>query len=198
MWLFCATLFLIRLWIPREVRPINFTFIRVFCLITTAILHFKIYLAVRRYRNQMQALQVQQEVHKGRRQSHTKCREPEKVFSFYVYLILSACYLPQNCIYLADISTGLQSHLLWHMQLYTLTLVLLNSSLNNPLIYCWNMRYIRHAVMNILRNMFKVTTDITEDQKGNRRTLNIKLFYMSPLFFNFNIITHNWRLSVMP
>ena len=37
--------------------------------------------------------------------------------------------------------------------LYTWTLVFQNSCLN-PVIYCWKMRHIRHAVMNVLRNIF--------------------------------------------
>ena len=37
---------------------------------------------------------------------------------------------------------------------FSLTVVFMNSSLN-PLIYCWKMRHIRHAVINILRNVFQ-------------------------------------------
>ena len=36
--------------------------------------------------------------------------------------------------------------------LFSVTLIHLNSSLN-PVIYCWKMRHIRHAIMDILRNM---------------------------------------------
>ena len=35
--------------------------------------------------------------------------------------------------------------------LFSLTLLHLDSSLN-PVIYCWKMRHIQHAVINILRN----------------------------------------------
>ena len=35
---------------------------------------------------------------------------------------------------------------------FSFTFVFLNSSLN-PVIYCWKMRHIRHAAINILRNM---------------------------------------------
>ena len=49
----------------------------------------------------------------------------------------------------------LQSGVVEHLSLYTLTLLFLNSSLN-PLIYCWKMRHIRYAIKSILREIFEI------------------------------------------
>ena len=44
------------------------------------------------------------------------------------------------------------STMLFQFVLYTNTLMFLSSSLN-PLIYSWRMRHVRHAIMEILRNI---------------------------------------------
>ena len=69
--------------------------------------------------------------------------------TLFVYLALLICYLPNACI-LEMYPILEQNTTIKTMQLYTLTLLFLNSSLN-PLIYCWKMRHIRHAVMDITK-----------------------------------------------
>ena len=71
--------------------------------------------------------------------------------TFFVYLAFLVCYLPDICFLLVFAISG-PSTMIRGLQLYTTTLLFLNSTLN-PLIYSWKMRHIRHAVMNILGNM---------------------------------------------
>ena len=70
---------------------------------------------------------------------------------FYVYLVFLVCYLPYLFSLVAPQITG-PSIVLKRFFLFSLTLVCLNSSFN-PVIYCWKMGHIRHAVINMLRNM---------------------------------------------
>ena len=130
-----------------------FASIEVSCLMTSALLYCKIYLAVRYHANQIHALQIQQEAQNGEMANAARLRK-SAIGTFYVYLVFLACYLPNICGYFAIMIFGMTSlsTTVWVLLPYAMTLVFLNSSLN-PLIYCWNMRHIRHAVLDILRKM---------------------------------------------
>ena len=61
MWVFGAIISLIALFLPaRKDRYIVFATIEVFCLLTTALLYYTIYLAIRHHANQINVLEVQQ------------------------------------------------------------------------------------------------------------------------------------------
>ena len=70
---------------------------------------------------------------------------------FYVYLVFLICNLP-FLICMAVIPIYGSSIALKKLFLYSLTFMYLNSSLN-PVIYCWKMRHVRHAIIDILRKM---------------------------------------------
>ena len=75
------------------------------------------------------------------------------VATIYIYLVFLVCYLPNTCMLCITVITNSEPSLNRVIRRGTFTLLLLNSSVN-PLIYCWKMRHIRHAVMEILRNAF--------------------------------------------
>ena len=151
MWVFGVLISLIALLVKeRKDRFAVFATIEVFCLITTALLYYKIYLAVRHHANQIDVLQVQQEAENGEMANAARLRKPA-VATFYVHIAFLVSYLPSNCIYFVTFITG------WNTTInissdYALSLVFLNSSLN-PLIYCWKMRHIRYALMDILQKV---------------------------------------------
>ena len=122
------------------------------CLISTAFFYYKIYLALRRHRNHVEVLQVQQEAQNREVTANSARQRKSAVATFYVYLVFLVCYLPYVCVIVVYSISG-ASNLLKTLHKYTMTLVFLNSTLN-PLIYCWKMRHIRHASMNVLRNTF--------------------------------------------
>ena len=123
----------------------------VVCIITTGLLYYKIYTAVRHHSNQIRLLQVpEQEAQNGDMANAARLRKTA-VATFYVYILFSVCYLPIACAGLATIIHG-KNAFLNHLWLFTLTVVYLNSSFN-PLIYSWKMRHIRQAVLDILRNI---------------------------------------------
>ena len=148
IWAFSAFLsLLVSRW--TSVKAIHTT-TQAVCVITTALFYSKIYTAVRRHSNQIQALQVQQVAQNGEVIANAARKRKSAIATFYVYLVFLACYLPNICINIAYLNTGLRTFEV--LSLYTKTLVHLNSSLNT-LIYCWKMKHVRHAIINILRNI---------------------------------------------
>ena len=140
-------------WIPAEHRRKIYIAIQIFCLALNTILYSNIYSTVRRHRNQIQSLQVQQDEGQNQEMVANVARLVKlAVGTFYVYLVFLLCYLPGMCINIAVIVSG-PNTTLRHVLYYTLTMLLLNSSLN-PLIYCWKMRHIRQSVINIMENIF--------------------------------------------
>ena len=142
----------ISLWIPHYRLQI-YSSVEIICFVILAILYCKIYSTVRRHRNQIQSLQVQQDEGQHREMMANVARLAKlAVGTFYVYLVFLACYLPITCCRIALIISRPDKTTM-HIIHYSWTMVFLNSSLN-PLIYCWRMRHIRHAVINIMQNIF--------------------------------------------
>ena len=152
IWLFSVFLSLVRQWTPMSIIFVIFAIIYAACLITVALLSYKIYMVIRQHQRHIQALQVQQLAQNGEMANVGRLRK-SAVTAIYVNLMFVLCYLPNTCILWTIAITGGFTPLLTIIQRYTVTLVFLNSSFN-PLIYCWKMRDIRHNIMNILRNVF--------------------------------------------
>ena len=170
IWIFSAILSSIRLLVPgRNDAYVIFATIEIFCLITTAVLYCKIYLAVRHHTNQIHTLQVQQEAQNGEMAKAARLRK-SAVATFYVYLVFLVCYLPRICsmIFVATRSKGSSTAInIWFP--YTYTLVFINSSLN-PLIYCWKMSHVRLAIMDILR---KILAQLRHNSKSRSSDSNV-------------------------
>ena len=150
-WVFSALLSLFYLWVSSNIFYNTAAICGVICLVVSGVPYCKIYVAVRRHRNQIQALQVQQVAQNGQIANAARLRK-SAVSAFYVYLVFLFCYLPQYSgfvvVTISDLSTGAKVFFL-----FSTTLLFLNSALN-PVIYCWKMRHIRRAVLDILRNIF--------------------------------------------
>ena len=130
-----------------------YTSIEIVCFVIIGILYCRIYSTVRRHRNQIQSLQVQQDEGQNREMMANVARIVKLAAgTFYVYLVFLVCYLPQIYDKIVEIISGHNTSA-GHILYYSWTMVLLNSSLN-PLIYCWKMRHIRRAVINIMQNIF--------------------------------------------
>ena len=149
VWVLSVVLLIVLMWMPAKASGIILATVKFVCFSTTAFFYFKIYLVIRRHSNQI--IHVLQEQN-GEAIANAARQKKAAVGTFYVFLVFLACYLPNICIQVISRTTRLTT-VAWHLRLYTLTLVLLNSSLN-PLVYCWKMRDIRRAVMVILRNIF--------------------------------------------
>ena len=153
LWVFSALLSSATTWIPADIIMMVFSIIGILCLVTTTFVNYKIYSAVRRHRNQIQALQIQQVAHNGEIANAARIRK-SALGTFYVYIVSLLCFVPKTSSTTAMTMFG-QTTAVKGLTVCTLSVLFLNSSLN-PVIYCWKMRNIRHTIMNILRNMSDV------------------------------------------
>ena len=144
---------IIALRIPQDVVYVSDTVFAVIfgiCFVCTTLVYCRIYFIARRHTNQIQALQVQQEELNGKMTNFMR-QKKSAVSTFYVYLAFLVCCLPEYCASVAAKFLGPTSALNG-LLLYLGSLMLFNSSLN-PVVYCWKMRHIRLAIMDILRNI---------------------------------------------
>ena len=150
IWLVSVIFSLMLLWLPVNVHSIIAFIFGLLCLFLTTMIYIRLYLTVRRLRKQIQAQQIQQAVQTGDMRNVVSFIK-SAVGIFYVYLLFLICYLPYLTSLVAQQIHG-PSFSLKSFLLYSRTVIYLNSSLN-PVMYCWKMRHIRHAIMDILRNM---------------------------------------------
>ena len=150
MWHFSAFFSSMAFWLPQSTRSLFVCIVSMTGLLVTTLVYFRIYLAVRRHKNQIYVLQVQNAAQTGEIANFASFIK-SAVGSFYVYLVFLVCYLPIFICFVAIAIYG-SNIALNRLLLFSCTLLFLNSSLN-PVIYCWKMRHIRYAVMDILRNM---------------------------------------------
>ena len=151
-WVFSTFISLLNWRVSTNVTYVVFAVIGGIGLAVSAVLYIKIYFIVRRHRVQIQALQLRQVIQNGDEMANTARLQGSAVGIFYVYLLALLCNLPQFCSFAvvakSELTTGIKV-----FDISSGTLMLMNSSLN-PVIYCWKMRHIRSAVVDILRNMF--------------------------------------------
>ena len=154
-WLLSAVLPLSRFleWLPGDIFFISTVTIQFISLFTAGLFYLKIFLALRQHAAQVQDVPAESE---ERNEAVNATRERKAAFGvFYVYLALMACYLPIICFNIAENVIGpVRTSLGYKVNLYLTILLALNSSLS-PLIYCWKMRRIRQAMINILRKPFQ-------------------------------------------
>ena len=153
IWILSTFLSLVLLWTPNNISFLIAAVIEVVCLATTTFFNYKINLAVRRHTNQIQALQLQlqEEPQNGENAANSASLRKSALGAFYLYLLFLLCYLPNICSYIFMTIYG-SGTTIRGLFVCTLTLIFVNSSLN-PLIYCWKMRHVRHAIMDILRKI---------------------------------------------
>ena len=123
------------------------------CLILVVIVYWRIYIVLKRHKNQIQGLQVQevqQGVQNGDLSNLLKLRK-SALGTFYVCIAFLICYLPSYILSFLLLTHPL-SLMLYEAWPHAMTLFFLNSSLN-PVIYCWKMGPIRRTLMDIMRGI---------------------------------------------
>ena len=124
------------------------------CLILVVIVYWRIYIILKRHKNQIEELQiqeVQQGVQNGDLSNFLKLRK-SALGTFYACIVFLICYLPSHILsflFLARLLNSISYYKAWP---HTTTLFFLNSSLN-PVIYCWKMRSIRRTLMDTMRGI---------------------------------------------
>ena len=149
VWVLSAFVSLVILWGSFSTQDLILLVGVVVGLLLTTVVYIRIYLVARRHKNQIQSLQVQ--VYQTDEMAQFASLIKSAVDIFYVYLVFLVCYLPFMICVTAIAINGL-GIALTRFYLFSVTLIFLNSSLN-PVIYCWKMRHIRHAIMDILQNI---------------------------------------------
>ena len=155
IWLLSAIISSSVFWNPLRVslKVIKFVIMTV-CLIVVVTVYWRIYIVLKRHKNQIRGLQiqeVQQGVQNGDISNFLKLRK-SALGTFYVCIVFLICYLPFGIFFFFPVVLPLSLISLYEAQLYTTTLAFLNSSLN-PVIYCWKMRPIRRTLMDIMRGI---------------------------------------------
>ena len=150
-WVFSVVFSFMRLCIPTRVSFIIYAVIYLSFLLTTTPIN---YLSVRHHANQMQALQVRfqptanQNCEAGTR--NTAAWRKFALGTLLVYLAFLVCYLPNFCFLIVYLIFGPSSSITVVLDLFSSTLLFLNSTLN-PLIYCWKLRRIRSTILTIVK-----------------------------------------------
>ena len=150
IWVFSGFFSLMILWGPFNAWNLIRTITAAFGFIITLVVYIRIYQTVRRHKNHIQSMQIRDEAQSEGIKNLTALIK--STFGiFYVYIVFLICYLP-FIICMAVIQIYGSNIALKKLFLYSLTLVYLNSSLN-PVIYCWKMKRIRRAIIDVLRRM---------------------------------------------
>lgn len=137
---------------PPRISLIIVDTIILFCLLTSTWSSYKNYLTIRRHRMDIQA-QVQQVAQNSSVENLARLRKSTHS-ALWIYLVFCVCYLPNVFIEIVDAvyGYGSASIVIHTLNIYLVTLMFLNSSLN-PVIYCWKMRHIRRTMFGILQNI---------------------------------------------
>ena len=119
------------------------------CLITSICCYVRIYLVLR---NHIQVQVIPQGQPNGISPLNLLRYKKTVSIALWVFAALIICYLPFGLVLIArTIVTEITGSAVI-INFFAITLVYLNSSLN-PLLYCWKIREVRHAVKEILRNL---------------------------------------------
>ena len=155
IWLFSVLISFLMFWLPSGITSVALFTIGIACLVVATIVYIRIYIVLRCHENQMQALQMQgiqqagQDDQNGNMVNFAR-HVKSAIGVFYIYLVFLICYLPHFILLLFHVPS-IDGKLRFTLELYSMTLIFLNSSLN-PVVYCWKMKNIRNAFMDIFRS----------------------------------------------
>ena len=121
------------------------------CLMAATYSYFKIYHAVSRHYFSTLALQCSvQQYHVNQAVNLAKFKA-HALSTFWVYCLIIVCYFPYFCVVIAIMLSGLSTTTIFWYEM-TAILIFINSFLN-PLVFCWRLREIRHAVKKSTLNI---------------------------------------------
>ena len=156
IWLFSALLSAFSAFLlPLNTAFVFFVIVESIFFLATTLLYYKMYLTIRRHKEQIQS-QMQQLAENNEVANSARITKSANS-TFCIYLLFWVCYLPHIFVSVARRIHGNQSIIIRVLYVFSETLVLLNSSLN-PVVYCWKMRQIRHTMLDILLKMSRCYT----------------------------------------
>jgi len=151
LWLFIAAIVIVAFYNFHIALNIAYV-ILLLCIGTSTFCYMKIYLTLRHRQTQ-----VQGEVHQGQLDGQgitlNIARYRKTVSSaLWIQMTLLACYLPYSTLTAFIVISGIDKPALNLVWAVTMSLLLLNSSLN-PFLYCWKMKEVRQAVKDTIRQL---------------------------------------------
>ena len=154
IWLLSAIISSSVFWDTYIISRVIWLVIMTVCLIVVVTVYWRIYIVLKRHKNQIQSFQIQevrQGVQNGDLSSFSKVRKSTHG-TFYVCIVFLICFLPSYILSFLILFRPLNIISLYKARLYTTTLFFLNSSLN-PVMYCWKMGSIRRTLMHTMRGI---------------------------------------------
>ena len=200
IWVYSTFVSSVTLWGLRSTRDAIGSASAAIGFILTFMFYIKIYLTVRRHKNQIQSLQIQEEAQSDEIKQFAALIK-STISIFYVTNVFAICYLPfQICS--AGFRISGSSIALKKFNLLSVTLIFLHSSLN-PVIYCWKMRHARRAIIDILRKMSRsrnkpsrlMYNQSSRVVPNNNQTL---FFVLVTDFMTFKFLAFKCTASLMP
>ena len=149
---FFSTGFSITLLYKRRIAEMITSIIMLCCLVTSLFCYMKIYFTLHLHQAQVKTNTSQGQANEARIPLNVARYRQTVSSAFWVQMALLACYLP------FAVATGLRGVLASHSaalnqaHAVTITLLLLNSTLN-PLLYCWKIRDVRQAVKDTIKKL---------------------------------------------
>ena len=150
IWMVCTFFSLTMFLVSIDTVPMINAVISTIGFLLSILINIRIHFIVRRHKFQIQSLQLQEV---------DQCSEVKRLAVslksagciLYVYVMFLVSYLPLFSSMFAMKINGPNSTIR-SLNIFAIILLFLNSTLN-PLIYCWQMRHIRHSVIDILRKI---------------------------------------------
>ena len=149
-WILCVTFSVTSFWTHKFLKYYIFISVML-CVVISTCCYIKIYRKL--FHRQAQ---IQEHLHQGQQNGHAPlniARYRKTVSSaLWVQLTLITCYLPAGVVTTLITVQGMTA-VLFVAWTFSLTLVFLNSTLN-PILYCWKIKNVRRAVVEIVRQIY--------------------------------------------
>ena len=150
-WLF-STGFSIAMLYKRRIAEMITSIIILCCLVTSIYCYTKIYFTLHRHQAQVKFNTSQGQANEARIPLNIARYRQTVSSALWVQMTLLFCYLPFAVATGLRGVIGLQSASLHQAHAVTITLLLLNSTLN-PFLYCWKLKDVRQAVKDTIRKL---------------------------------------------
>ena len=149
LWLFTAATALVAFYNFHIAINIAYV-VLLLCIGISTFCYMKIYLKLRRHQTRVQ-VQAHKRQTDGQGITVNIARYRKTVSNaLWIQMTLLACYLPYSTLTAFIVISGIDNPALNLVWAVTMSLLLLNSSLN-PFLYCWKMKEVRQAVKDIIR-----------------------------------------------
>lgn len=150
-WLFSSS-FAITMHYKRRIAETITSIIMLLCLVTSIFCYIKIYLTLHQHKAQVKSNKSQGQPHESRIPLNIARYRKTVSSALWVQMTLLACYLPFAVVTGLRGVLGLHSTNFHRAHVVTITLLLLNSTLN-PFLYCWKIKEVRGAVKDSINKL---------------------------------------------